>query len=328
MRVLKSWPGLAEFGRKLTPLPARQNVRASPSGKLGRTARRFTEAWKGVLGLPGAPHAWLRGINLWIDRAIVFCMLERSIILRTMRISGQGSMAVTFRVMVRVLLVINVHIWGFWYIGRRLPGSTSYVTYCVGGFMPYFFFGAVAMSIRPSRTVAVYDKNLNIKWIHLVIASSAVECLMITIGSTITILFYALLDNPDLGRPVAIPNMGLLVLASTLAMTLGLGFGLIMRTAQRRWPIIEVTWESGRWIIFITSGLYTSYAMMPWYVAKYVWYSPLVAPLEYCRAAFDSAYSVGDLSLAYSASVALCLVFVGLGFRRWELSWEQNAGLA
>jgi ABC-type polysaccharide/polyol phosphate export permease len=98
---------------------------------------------------------------------------------------------------------------------------------------------------------------------------------------------------------------------------MGAGYGILLQSVLLRWPGFEALTEALRWFLFITSGVYHTYVTLPWYVAQWAWYQPMVAPLEYTRHALDVGYPVGDLSLVYSATVAVALVFLGMGMRRW-----------
>jgi ABC-type polysaccharide/polyol phosphate export permease len=316
MRLFQPWQTLSKIIKTLTLTPTKMD-----SGHL-----QFAE-----LGLPtsttgrslparslSTPPRLSERIVLWIDNVITFCVIERTIILRNIRIGGNGSITASFKTMIRVFLVINVHIWGFWALGRGMKGSTSYVVFSLGGFMLFLLFGAMSRCVRPFGRSGNSDKNMNIKWLQLVIADAIFESAMIIIAGAFTFLIYKIFYIRLLGAPLAIPNISLLALTCAIAAMLGLGVGLMLHSVGQRSPVIGMLEESLRWVIFITSGVYTPYAGMPWYMAQYVWYSPLVAIVEYGRKAFDNAYPVDDLSLAYSAAVALVLVFVGLGMRRLE----------
>ena len=219
--------------------------------------------------------------------------------------------------MLRLFVVINAHIWGFYELGRNLPGS-SYISYSTAGFTTYFFFSMLSRCALPTTRLAPFNKNLNIKWGHLFIADLVWESAKIFVAICVTLSIYVVFPMRFLGVPVEMPNLPLLFSTFVIAGTFGTGFGLLLHTAKQRWAIAEATTESIMWVIFVTSGVYMPYSLLPWYIDRYYWYSPLIAVIENARRALDSTYPVEDLSLAYSGAIALTVVFLGLSFRRWE----------
>jgi ABC-type polysaccharide/polyol phosphate export permease len=255
---------------------------------------------------------------LWIDRALAFIALERNLILRNIRIVTQSNMIKAFSTAMRLCIVINAHIWGFWALGRPLPGTISYVTFCAAGFTSWYFFAVLVRSGVPWTMNANFNKSLNIKWMHLYIAHIVWESLSILTAFTITLLFYTIFPIRYLGTPVGVPNVLLLFLSFALCAMLGAGFGLVLHSTKVRWPVLDAMVESIMWVFFVTSGVYMPYASLSWFVTRYEWFSPVVAPLENSRRALDSTYPVLDLSLTYSFLIALLLLFLGLAIRDWE----------
>ena len=70
-----------------------------------------------------------------------------------------------------------------------------------------------------------------------------------------------------LGEPITHPNILLLFLVWAIAATMGAGYGIVLHTAMHRWPAMEAIKEVLYWFLFITAGVYGSYAKYPWYVA-------------------------------------------------------------
>jgi ABC-type polysaccharide/polyol phosphate export permease len=293
------------FKASPTPLPALTPHPHSAGRGLNSTVTRGLETTAPSL----RARVW-RGL----DMAIAFVLLERTLIIRHVKLSGRGSVAASFSTAVKTILILNVHIWGWYALDRQLPGSTSYIVYNAGGFLQWFFFGSIVRSMRPYNSN--FDRNLNVKWIQIIIAHIVWESVMVLLGVVIVIWFYMIVQIRCLGEPIGHYNILLLLLTSMITATLAFGCGLVMRTAEERWPIAGVIWESLRWVIFVTSGLYTPYSSMPWYVAEYAWFSPLLSLLEFSRKGFDDGYPVQDLSLLYAGVVSLIVLFLGLEYRR------------
>jgi ABC-type polysaccharide/polyol phosphate export permease len=185
--------------------------------------------------------------------------------------------------------------------------------------MTWLLFSAVANSGKPTTIAAKFTKSMNTKWGHLFLADLTWEAAKVILGGVITLVFYAIFPFPMLGVPISHPDLLLLFLAWAITMTLGAGFGIVLQAALRRWPTLAFTMETIRWLLFITSGIYSPYYNWPWWIARIVWFQPMTAAIEYTRHALDAGYPVDDLSLAYSAAVGFALLFLALGFRRWEL---------
>jgi ABC-type polysaccharide/polyol phosphate export permease len=267
--------------------------------------------------LINGPFAATRRLNAPIDGLIALLMLEKSLVLRNIRLQNDGTSIKAFNAVLRAILVINAHVWVFWTLGRGMPGSISYVAYNAGGFTAWMLFGMIVRCSKPNAGAFHYNKNANIKWVHAFTADIIWETSKLLLGFIICLLFYYFFSMPFLGPALSI-NVPLLVYTLAICIMLGVGFGLILSTAQLRWPALEAGTESLMWIVFITSGVYTSYINLPRYVAEWIWYNPLVTLIEFSRKSLYHAYPTDDLSLVYASEVAMALLFVGLGFRRWN----------
>jgi ABC-type polysaccharide/polyol phosphate export permease len=265
------------------------------------------------------PPRLMHHIMSAIDNGIAFLILERGLVLRNISIVSEGSLLRALSPTLRIMVVINAHIWFFWALSRRMPGTISYVAYNAAGFTVWNFFAATSRSVVPLTINANFTKSINVKWVHLFLAHAVWDWAMIGLAFTATLSFYALFPLPTLGPPIEMPNIPLLVYTFALATTLGAGFGMVLHIAKHRWHNLDLAIEVLYWFLFVTSGVYESYSLMPWYMSKYYWYFPTVSIIEYCRKALFSGYYVSDLSLSYSSIIALGMLFIGLSFRRWEL---------
>lgn len=255
----------------------------------------------------------------WVDGVIAFLVLERNLIVRDAHMASEAGGLGAYSNVFRALVVINAHIWLLWALGRGNKGATvSYITYYTAAFITWLMFSTTLRCAKPATIAAKFTKNINIKWLNLFIAAIIWECSKILLAGVITLSFYAIFPMPKFGTPVRLPNLLLLFCVLMITVTFGAGFGIIMRTSVIRWPMVEPIREVLRWFLFITSGIYITYASLPWFVAQYLWFQPLEAPIAYSRYALDSSYPLGDLSLTYSAGVAFASLFFGLGFRRWD----------
>jgi ABC-type polysaccharide/polyol phosphate export permease len=250
-----------------------------------------------------------------LDRVIAFIALERAIIVRNFRLQTDGHKLAGFSIAIRYFLVVNVHIWGFYALGRAGKTSTSLIVFFTPAFAVYYFYGRVSWVVIPSTIHQIFNKNMNIKWMHLFIADIAWEAARMFAATAICAGFYELFPIRFLGTPLGAINFPLLLLTFVIAGAFGAGFGLVVDAIIERMPLFESVLEGLRWFIFVTSGVYMAYSDLSPSVQYYFWFSPLMAPLEYSRKAFDPTYFVSNLSLAYSAAVSVVLLVMGLAIR-------------
>jgi ABC-type polysaccharide/polyol phosphate export permease len=254
-----------------------------------------------------------------IDDVIAFLALERGLILRNISIVGEGSWFRALGPALRIIAIINAHIWFFWLIGRRMPGTISYVEYNTAGFTVWSFFSVTSRIATPLTVNANFTKSTNVKWVHLFFAGAVWEWTIILLTLMATLSFYMSFPFPMLGPPMQMPNIPLMLYTFAIAAALGAGYGMVLHSAIRRWPNLELAAEVFYWFLFVSSGVYESYSLLPWYIAQFYWYFPMISIIEHCRKAMFSGYPVGDLSLLYSSALALGMLFLGLAVHRWEL---------
>jgi ABC-type polysaccharide/polyol phosphate export permease len=271
-----------------------------------------------INAIPDERHGIGQRIVGALDGLIAFLALERSLIIRNMRIAGKGNPLMSLSNALRILLLLHAHIWGFYEMGRAMAGPISYVAYNTAAFAVFFSWAFVHRSSNPITLHAGFTKNINIKWIHLFLASSSWEVLKVIMVFGSTLLFYQLIPVPELGPPITSINVPLMCYVVAIGVVFGAGYGMIVSSFEHRWHGTIAVSETIYWIIFFTSGLYMSYATLPWEAAEILWYNPLFAPIEYSRLAVCPGYPVDDLSLQYSALVALAFLFIGFACRGWE----------
>ena len=250
-----------------------------------------------------------------LDRIVAFIAMERAIIVRNFRLQTDGQKLAGFAIAIRYFLVVNVHIWGFYALGRAGKTSTSLIVFFTPAFAVYYFYGRVSWVVIPTTIHQIFNKNMNIKWMHLFIADVVWEAARMFAATAVCAGFYYLFPIRFLGTPLGAINFPLLLLTFVIAGAFGAGFGLVVDAITERMPLFESVLEGLRWFIFVTSGVYMAYSDLPAPAQYFFWFSPLMAPLEYSRKAFDPTYFVSDLSLAYSAAVSVALLVIGLAVR-------------
>jgi capsular polysaccharide transport system permease protein len=254
-----------------------------------------------------------------LDNFIAFIALVRSIAIRNIKIIGNGDPTKSLMSLLRIVLVGNAHVWLFWTLGRQVPGNIPYTVFYIMGYGTWSFFALVQRCSPPPALLHHYSKNLDHKWIHLYIAAISWECCKVLLAVTLSIGFYWVFPVRFLGPLPRFPNIPLLFCTYAISTVLGVGFGLFFDSLKQRVPLMEMIHEPLFWAMFVLSGVYGSYILLPAEMAEYIWYLPSVPLIEFSRKAMVPGYPTGDLSLWYSAACALALLFAGLGLRNWEL---------
>jgi len=263
-------------------------------------------------GSGGTLHWFVR----WLDALIGFIALEKTIILRNIRISSGGSLAKAFTTPLRLYAIIDAHVYLYWAINRTMPGTITYLDYNAAAFSLWTLFSAMTHKAVSPMLGAQFNLALNIRWVHLFMADFVWELAKVVLGLVLAYGQFILFPQRSVSPVSLVPDVPLLLAMFVLIGCIGSGFGLVLAGAKKRWPVIEAGVEAIMWFLFVTSGIYDSYVQLPPIVADYFRFNPVMVVIESGRAAFDRGYPVGDLSLTYAAVAALALMAVGLLLRR------------
>jgi ABC-type polysaccharide/polyol phosphate export permease len=271
---------------------------------------------KGVVDVRDLPPMAMRMLLRGIDSAIGFIALERMLILRNIKIVAAGNISRAFISTFRLFVVIDAHVYLYYVIQRTMPGTISFLDYNSSAFALWSIFGSMTHKAVSPALGAHYNLALNVRWINLFIADLVWEITKALLAVSAVYVQFLVFTDLSVAPITHTPNMPLLLATFLLIGAIGSGFGLVLHSARRRWPIIDATMEAMMWFLFVTSGIYESYVQLPAVIGEYYRWNPVMVVIEYGRLAMDPGYPVGDLDLAYPVIIAVVLLALGLLLRQ------------
>lgn len=191
----------------------------------------------------------------------------------------------------------------------RTPGlGTNFPLFYASGFLPFAMFNDIthklAASIRFSRPFLAYP---SVTFIDAMIARMVLNTLthVAITGVVLTgiFVFYSL--------PVTID---LAAIFESLIMTamLAIGVGTLNCYLTTAFPIWERIWNILTRPLFLMSGIFFLYGMMPHKAQDILWYNPLIHCVGMMRAGLYPTYSGEYISPGYVIGVSLGLFLTGL----------------
>ena len=109
-------------------------------------------------------------------------------------------------------------------------------------------------------------------------------------------------------------NLDFLIIieAYALAALLALGLGTLNCFLFTRLPIYQRAWTIVNMPLFILSGIFFTYEMIPAPYRDYLWFNPLIHITGLMRMGFYSTYRPDHISVAYVTGVSLACLAMGL----------------
>jgi ABC-type polysaccharide/polyol phosphate export permease len=271
--------------------------------------------------LPVAPLASRPGPSsrgnpvYWLDRFVEFVALERALILRIVKLQSHGNVTRAYTDSLSIYVVIVAHLWLYWATDRNMPAGISYLDFNVTAFTIWPIFARTHAAMRQS-TLPV-NAALRIRWINMLIADCTWIVAKALVGMGAVYVTFMLFPAPYLtGIHNTGPNILLLMPLILLATLFGVGFGMVVQAAKTFWPLIEAVMEVVTWLMFVTSGIYEAYTMLPPQIAMIYRFNPMMTMVEWSRFALDPGYPVDNLNIAYPILVTVALITLGLAMRR------------
>jgi len=103
-----------------------------------------------------------------------------------------------------------------------------------------------------------------------------------------------------------------IIKAYSLAAILALGIGTLNCFLFIRLPVYQRAWAILTTPLFILSGIFFTFDMVPTEYQPYVWYNPLIHIVGIMRSGFYGTYSADYVSVPYVLGVALTCLALGL----------------
>lgn len=273
-------------------------------------------AFKGAMSISNAQPGAIRSAVGWLDALIGFIALEKMLVLRNVKIVAAGNISRAFIGTFRLFVVIDAHVYLYYVIQRAMPGTISFLDYNSTAFALWTIFSSMTHKAVSPAIGAQFNLALNIRWINLFVADFVWEFTKVSLAVAATYAQFFFFPDRSIAPITHAPNMPLLLGLAVLMGMIGSGFGMVLHSARRRWPVIDAGMEALMWFLFVTSGIYESYVQLPSTIGDTYRWNPAMVVIEYSRVALDPGYPVGDLRLGYPIFAAAVLLLVGLLLRQ------------
>ncbi len=189
------------------------------------------------------------------------------------------------------------------------PGlGTNFPLFYATGFLPFMMFNEmaskVATSIRFSQPFMAYP---GVTFLDAMVARALLNVL--THCSIIAIVMTGIFVIFQLPADV---NFAAVVAALGMVSILGLGIGTVNCYLFMAFPIWERAWSILTRPLFLISGLFFTYDMLPTAAQDVLWFNPLIHCIGMMRSAFYPTYEGAYISMSYVFGVSIVLIFFGL----------------
>lgn len=204
-------------------------------------------------------------------------------------------------------------------LALRTPGiGTNFPLFYATGFLPFAMFNdithKVAASIRFSRPFLSYP---SVTFMDAIIARVLLNAL--THAAVITIVFTAIIVLYQLPPPA---DMLSVFAALMLIVLLATGVGTMNCYLMTAFPVWEQIWNILTRPLFLMSGVFFLYGMMPQKAQTILWYNPLIHCVGMMRRGIYPTYEASYLNPGYVVGLALALLLAGL-----LLLWKNHKKL-
>lgn len=194
-------------------------------------------------------------------------------------------------------------------LALRSPGlGSNFPLFYATGFLPFAMFNdmthKVAASIRFSRPFLAYP---SVTFIDTIIARVLLNAL--THATVIAIVFggiYLLYRLPAPGDLSSVFESLLLVVL------LATGVGTLNCYLMTAFPVWERIWNILTRPLFLMSGIFFLYGMMPPKAQDILWYNPLIHCVGLMRRGIYPTYEASYINAGYVVAVALTCLLIGL----------------
>ncbi|MFO1140179.1 MAG: ABC transporter permease [Paracoccus sp. (in: a-proteobacteria)] len=189
------------------------------------------------------------------------------------------------------------------------PGlGTNFPLFYATGFLPFTMFNdvtnKVATSIRFSRPFLAYP---SVTFIDTMIARVVLNALTHT--AVIAIVIGGIFVIYQL--PVVV-NLTLICEALLMITALGVGVGTLNCYLLTAFPLWERIWSIITRPLFLMSGVFFLYEMMPVKAQTFLWYNPVLHCVGMLRHGIYPTYEANYVNPAYVFCVSAVLLFFGL----------------
>lgn len=195
----------------------------------------------------------------------------------------------------------------------RTPAlGTSFMFFYATGYLPFDMYaslsGKITSALIYSRPLLAYPR---VTWIDTIIARLVLNSLTLITVFAIVITGIMLLADTRARLDIYPVLTGL-----GMAVTLGLGVGLVNCVLTGLFPVWAIIWGILSRPLFLASGVLFLLEDMPTHIQNILWWNPLIHATSLVRKGFYPTYDGIFVSLAYGYGFGLVLIAAGLIFLR------------
>jgi capsular polysaccharide transport system permease protein len=190
--------------------------------------------------------------------------------------------------------------------------GTSFMFFYATGYLPFDMYASLASKITSaliySRPLLAYPR---VTWVDTIIARLILNTLTLITVFAVVISGIMLLNDTHARFDIFSVMVGL-----GMAVTLGLGVGLMNCLLTGLFPVWTIIWGILSRPLFLASGVLFLLEGMPRHVQNVLWWNPLVHVTALVRKGFYPTYDGSFISVTYGYGFGLILIAVGLIFLR------------
>ena len=195
---------------------------------------------------------------------------------------------------------------------HKPPLGTSFIFFYATGYLPFDMYGTmsgkVSSALMYSRPLLSYPR---VTWMDTIIARVLLNALTL-----LTVFFVVLFGIMMLYETRATIDIVPLLEGLGMAMTLGVGVGLVNCLLIGLYPVWGIVWGILSRPLFLVSGVLFLPEDMPPEVASVLYWNPLVHVTGLVRRGLFSTYDANFVSLSYGYGCGIALATIGLIFLR------------
>ncbi|MRX49668.1 sugar ABC transporter permease [Paracoccus sp. S-4012] len=202
--------------------------------------------------------------------------------------------------------------------GMHPTVGTSFALFYATGFLPFSLYldlsNTVARSVQFSRPFLQYP---SVTYMDAILARAILNLL------TQTTVFVIVLGGIDLLFGLdTLWNIPALAMAIAMMAAIGIAVGVLNCYLFMEFPVWERAWSILNRPMFLISGIFFTYGMMPASAQKVLWYNPIIHGVAMTRAGVYPAYDASYATPLYVFGVAIVVAFFGL-----LLLWRHHSRL-
>ncbi|MGB0900092.1 ABC transporter permease [Halocynthiibacter sp.] len=208
--------------------------------------------------------------------------------------------------------IILILAWGFSLLVRAPALGTSFMLFYATGYLPFSVYqstsGLVSQALQYSRPLLAYP---GVTWIDTILARFFLNLL------TVSMVTWIILTGIWwFGETKSIVTIEPILLTMVLSAFLGLSIGSLNCFLSGMFPIWRQLWSIFTRPLFLASGIFYTYEILPYEAQSILWFNPLIHITALMRKGFYPTYDPHFMSLTYVTIWILVPMTAGVLFLR------------